>query len=50
VKNTEVVVIRGCINTHGVIHIIVGRIVEVNFQSFRSNSVDHQLQVQYPVS
>jgi len=38
VKNTEVVVIRGCINTHGVIHIIVGRIVKVTFQSFRSNS------------
>jgi hypothetical protein len=45
VKNTEVVVSRGCINTH----IMVGRIVEVTLQSFRSNTADHQLQLQYPV-
>jgi uncharacterized membrane-anchored protein YhcB (DUF1043 family) len=49
VKNTEVVVSRGRINTHGVIHIIVGRIVQMTFQRFQSNSVDHQLQLQYPV-
>jgi len=33
VENTGVVVSRGCINIHGVIHIIVGWTVEVIFQS-----------------
>jgi hypothetical protein len=49
VKNTKVVVSCGCMNTRGVIHILVERIGEVTFQSFPSNSVDHQLPLQYPV-